>query len=115
VLLEACTGCELCVPPCPVDCIEILPLATLVERGAEAMRDEADVPVALHAARWRQRYDRRRLRMVRDTQERDRRLAAKAEEKLKMLEELPGGAERDRKRAAVQAAIERARARRAAG
>jgi electron transport complex protein RnfB len=23
VLVERCTGCELCLPPCPVDCIEL--------------------------------------------------------------------------------------------
>lgn len=25
VLLDACTGCELCLPPCPVDCISLVP------------------------------------------------------------------------------------------
>jgi electron transport complex protein RnfB len=23
VIAEECTGCELCIPPCPVDCIEL--------------------------------------------------------------------------------------------
>ena len=27
VLSDVCIGCELCVPPCPVDCIDILPRA----------------------------------------------------------------------------------------
>jgi electron transport complex protein RnfB len=26
VLRDACTGCKLCVAPCPVDCITIVPL-----------------------------------------------------------------------------------------
>jgi len=26
-----CTGCELCLPPCPVDCIELRPPAFLPE------------------------------------------------------------------------------------
>jgi electron transport complex protein RnfB len=25
VLVERCTGCELCLPPCPVDCIALVP------------------------------------------------------------------------------------------
>jgi len=25
VLADLCTGCELCVPPCPVDCIDLVP------------------------------------------------------------------------------------------
>ena len=26
VIAEECTGCDLCVPPCPVDCIDMLPV-----------------------------------------------------------------------------------------
>jgi electron transport complex protein RnfB len=115
VLLDACTGCELCVPPCPVDCIEIVALAEAVERGAQALREQIDVPVVAHAMRWRERFTARGLRLERERQERDQRLAAKAEEKLKLLDAMADDPQRDRKRAAVQAAIERARARRAAG
>jgi electron transport complex protein RnfB len=25
VIADECTGCELCIPPCPVDCIELRP------------------------------------------------------------------------------------------
>jgi len=25
VIAELCTGCELCIPPCPVDCIVLQP------------------------------------------------------------------------------------------
>jgi electron transport complex protein RnfB len=115
VLLEACTGCELCVAPCPVDCIEMLPLAVLVQHGAEALRQEVDVPVTQHAGRWRTRYAARQLRRSRECAERDERLAATAQEKVRKLDAGADDAERNRKRAVVQAAIERARARRAGG
>jgi len=115
VLLDACTGCELCVPPCPVDCIDIVALAEVVERGAKALRGDIDVPVAAHAMRWRERFTTRGRRLERERQERDQRLASKAEEKLKLLDATADDPQRDRKRAAVQAAIERARARRAPG
>jgi electron transport complex protein RnfB len=25
VIIEECTGCDLCVEPCPVDCIDMIP------------------------------------------------------------------------------------------
>jgi len=28
VIAAECTGCELCLPPCPVDCIALVPPAT---------------------------------------------------------------------------------------
>ena len=28
VIEDLCTGCDLCVSPCPVDCIEMIPVAT---------------------------------------------------------------------------------------
>jgi Na+-translocating ferredoxin:NAD+ oxidoreductase subunit B len=114
VVLHACTGCELCVAPCPVDCIDILPLAALVQQGAAGLQAELDVPVATHADRWRSRYAARGVRLAREREERDHRLAVKAEEKLRMLDSTPDDPQRGRKRAAVQAAIERARARAAA-
>ena len=29
VIAGWCTGCELCIPPCPVDCISLVPVAKL--------------------------------------------------------------------------------------
>jgi len=31
VIEEACTGCELCVEPCPVDCILMVPIPETLE------------------------------------------------------------------------------------
>jgi electron transport complex protein RnfB len=104
VLLDACTGCELCVAPCPVDCIAILPLAEIVARGADGMRAQVEVPVAAHAERWRARYAAHRARLERQRQEARARPSTPA----------PGASARDQRRAAVHAALQRARARRAA-
>jgi len=30
VIAAACTGCELCIPPCPVDCIAMRPASESV-------------------------------------------------------------------------------------
>ncbi len=110
VLIDVCTGCELCVPPCPMDCIDMLPLRELARRGSPEAASEASTPVAAHSRRWRARYALRLFRTAREREERDARLAATAEGKL--------GAparedEQQRKRAAIRAALERARARRA--
>jgi electron transport complex protein RnfB len=40
VLLSLCTGCELCVAPCPVDCIAMVPRASLA--GAPSAPGAAD-------------------------------------------------------------------------
>jgi electron transport complex protein RnfB len=31
VIESECTGCELCLPPCPVDCIIMKPLDTTID------------------------------------------------------------------------------------
>ena len=40
VLAALCTGCELCIPPCPVDCIDMVPAGRTwsVEDAAAARR-----------------------------------------------------------------------------
>ena len=112
VLIDACTGCELCVPPCPVDCIDMLPLRELALRGSRVAASEASTPVAAHAQRWRSRYEFHQFGSQRERRERDARLAARAQEKLRALDGLGTGEAIERKRAAVRAALERARARR---
>jgi electron transport complex protein RnfB len=102
VLAADCTGCDLCLPPCPMDCIAMVPV------------EPARAWTAADADAARGRFEARRARRVREQQRRDDRLAAKAPA---MLGELDGRddlapAEAARKKAIVQAAIERARARR---
>lgn len=104
VLPHACTGCDLCVAPCPMDCIAMTP----VEPAREWTPADAD--------RSRARMLARKARLEREKIENDERLAAKA---LAKLDELDGRddlsrAQIEQKKTIVAAAIERARARRAA-
>jgi len=57
VIAHWCTGCELCLPPCPVDCIALVPVASLPD--ADSSRD---------------RHDFRAFRRARDETERAARL-----------------------------------------
>lgn len=106
IIPDLCTGCDLCVPPCPVDCIDMVPV-TGQRTGWDAWtQEQAD---AAHA-----RYLARNQRLVREREENDARLAAKAAAKLQALqaEAAQSDTERaaqERKRAIIQAAIERAR------
>jgi electron transport complex protein RnfB len=102
VLASACTGCDLCLPPCPMDCIAMVP----VEPPRPWTTADAD------AARGR--FEARKARLARDAERRAERLAAKALAKLDELDGRDDLAPEDvaRKKAVVQAAIERARARR---
>lgn len=108
VISALCTGCDLCVAPCPVDCI-----AMITPQPALAWTtDDAN------AARLR--FQQRQQRLVREKTENDARLAMKAAQKLTALEQEIAQAKNihhtidpllERKRATVQAAIERARQR----
>lgn len=97
VIPELCTGCGLCVPPCPVDCIVMEPAA----------RDwtPADASVA------RRRHRARAVRLQRDSQEAQARLAARSTAIQPALAATDGA----RKQAAIADALARARARRAQG
>lgn len=113
VLTAACTGCELCLPPCPVDCIDMLELDALAQRGNLHARTLAAESVVDMASTARTRWHFHQVRGAREQLERSERLARKARDKLAALEHLPASHDLDRKKAAVRAAIERARARRA--
>ncbi len=109
VIEPLCTGCELCVPACPVDCISLETVAP--GRSGWAAWSPAQADTA------RQRHDFHRLRVERDRAEQDQRLAAKAAAKLADMEassRLTDAAALERKRAVVEAALQRARARRQA-
>jgi len=102
VVAAWCTGCELCVAPCPVDCIAMVPA------GRSWTRGDAD------AARERHRSRCARLRRVEAL--RGERLAARGAAKAATVaaDAALDAATRQRKLAIIEAAIERARARRAA-
>ena len=109
VLEEACTGCELCIPACPVDCI-MLENASGQATGWQAWSAHQ----ALHA---QQRYARTQVRRARDAQEHSQALEEKAQAKLLELEAHTlesQDAETLRKRAVIEAALARARAKRSA-
>lgn len=94
VVTELCSGCDLCVAPCPVDCIEMRPAT-----GADAIWDPA------RANAGRERFERRKARLARERKEHGERLAARALR-------TKSAADAGKKRAIIQAAIERARSRR---
>jgi electron transport complex protein RnfB len=107
VIEPYCTGCEMCVPVCPVDCISlenVTGAATGWNAWSQPQADEA-----------LQRYQFHRARKAREAEEQSRRLEAEARAK---LADLPGtthgatGDEAARKRAVIEAALARARARR---
>jgi electron transport complex protein RnfB len=107
VIEPYCTGCELCIPVCPVDCIS-LENVTGERTGWQAWSEP-------QAAQALARYEARKARLAREEGEQAARLESKAEAK---LADLPAqthgaeGAEADRKRAIIEAALARARARR---
>jgi electron transport complex protein RnfB len=107
VIEAQCTGCELCLPACPVDCIAMVP--TSGDRTGWAAWSPAQADEA------RERYAFHRARTERDRRENDERLAAKAAAKLADLEAASTITDPEalaRKRAVIDAAMARARARR---
>jgi electron transport complex protein RnfB len=101
-----CTGCELCIPVCPVDCISL----DIVSGDKTAW--EAWTPEQAQTAKTR--YEARKRRLQREAVEHEERLVAKAETKLADLDthtKTDSSAETDRKRAIIEAALAKARAR----
>lgn len=96
VLPDLCSGCDLCVAPCPVDCIEMVP--------AGRSWSDADARSA------RQRHQSRAARLSRETADNARLMA---DAPAPVPEAAVPAEETDQKRSAVEAALARARARRA--
>jgi electron transport complex protein RnfB len=106
ILPSLCTGCDLCVAPCPVDCIVMYPVTGELSGWDAWSQSEADAA--------RARHDLRTRRLQRERADNDARLAAKAVAKMREVTaeatNTPAEvAEKERKRAIIAAAMERAR------
>ena len=102
VIPQWCNGCDLCVAPCPMDCIEMVPV-----QPARCWTDD-------DARDSRRRHEARQARLVLEAAERAQSQISRAHTR---LDEIAGrddlaADEAARRRSLVQAAIERARARR---
>lgn len=110
VIEPYCTGCALCLPVCPVDCIALENVSGTATGWAAWPQAQADLA--------RRRYAFHRERQQREQLEHEKRLEEKAQTKLADL-----GAHSlhtdpavlDKKRAVIEAALARARARREGG
>jgi electron transport complex protein RnfB len=89
VLTTLCSGCDLCVAPCPVDCIAMVPAT-----GEDRLWDGARADAA------RERFEKRASRLQAESEAHARSLAERRQS---------NGPDNDRKRALIQAAMERAR------
>jgi len=107
VLEQHCTGCELCLPVCPVDCI--------VTENASGNATGWSAWSQTQAEEARKRYEFSSFRRKRDERENEQRLEQKALLKLSDLahhSQHTDPAVLDKKRAIIEAALARARAKR---
>ena len=112
---KLCTGCDLCVAPCPVDCIAMVPVTDGLTGWDAWSQEQADAA--------RQRYERRNARLTREREAAEARAAARraASAGVGAGAGAPATAAADtsaassaddpeaKKRAIIQAALERAR------
>ncbi|WP_310565141.1 electron transport complex subunit RsxB [Hydrogenophaga sp.] len=107
VIEPYCTGCELCIPACPVDCIA-LEVVSGERTGWQAWSaEQADLA--------RSRYEARHQRLQREEREQAAALEAKARMKFADLAAHSlhtDPATLDKKRAVIEAALARAKAKR---
>jgi electron transport complex protein RnfB len=69
MVAELCTGCDLCVPPCPVDCIAMVPVTGEATGWDAWTQQQADAA--------RERHDRRNARLAREREAAEARAAAR--------------------------------------
>jgi len=109
VIGSECNGCERCLPPCPVDCIDLL---VLPERDPHES--------GRLAKQWRTRFQARESRLAAEPARRAKRMAERRQAhhadpvSQRPLSTTPDGKAVDR-RAVLQAAVERLRARQGGG
>ncbi|RFU46193.1 electron transport complex subunit RsxB [Paraburkholderia sp. DHOC27] len=116
VIAALCTGCDLCVPPCPVDCIAMEPVTGEATGWDAWTQEQADAA--------RVRHDRRAARLTREREAAEARAAARravgsanphapsASTADSAAQGSPASSVDDaeaKKRAIIQAALERAR------
>lgn len=121
VVAPLCTGCDLCVAPCPVDCIAMVPVTDGATGWAAWSQEQADAA--------RERHDQRLARMEREREAAEARAVAKraglhaaqqparsAATTAPVQSEVPSAAPaapasdaEAKKRAIIQAALDRAR------
>ncbi|SAL43321.1 electron transport complex, RnfABCDGE type, B subunit [Caballeronia humi] len=105
IIPELCTGCDLCVPPCPVDCIAMIPVTGELTGWDAWSQEQADAA--------RNRHDQRMARLAKEREAAEARAAARqAASSAAEAPEAPAPVADDaeaKKRAIIQAALERAR------
>lgn len=112
VIETLCTGCDLCVPPCPVDCIAMIPVTGDATGWDAWSHEQADAA--------RTRHDRRIARLGRERAAAEARASARQaalapQAAAEAAPAAPAAAPAEttdaeaRKRAIIQAALERAR------
>jgi Na+-translocating ferredoxin:NAD+ oxidoreductase subunit B len=109
VIAGECTGCELCVAPCPVDCIRMMP-GKIADSGPPdgivGTNDDSGHRVNAPADHSRARYRHRLQRLEREKREKEARLARAA---ATTVADISAAADNPKK-AAIQAALARAKA-----
>jgi len=109
VIESYCTGCDLCLPVCPVDCIQ--------QENASGSATGWDAWSPQQADQARKRYEFHSYRLKREEGEHAKRLEEKAQLKLSDLAAHSQHTDPvilDQKRAVIEAALARARAKREA-